>query len=81
MRTLPFWVRPRVRWLAAHARAGAARREAGKSALAALYEPVRTLALEIGGRMVARGALDAPADVFHLARADLQAFLLGDWDG
>ncbi|HEY7675951.1 MAG TPA: PEP/pyruvate-binding domain-containing protein [Candidatus Methylomirabilis sp.] len=81
VRQLPLWARPAVRWLAANARAAAARREAGKSALAALYEPTRSLALEIGRRLAARGALDAATDVFHLAWVELQAFLLGEWDG
>lgn len=81
MGRLPFWVRPVARWLAANARASAARREAGKSALAALYEPVRMLALEIGRRLAAAGVLDASEDVFHLCWADLQAYLGGEWDG
>jgi pyruvate,water dikinase len=81
VRPLPFWARRAVRWLAARARVTAARREAGKSALAALYEPTRYLALEVGRRLAARGALDAAVDVFHLAWVELQAFLLGEWEG
>src|SRR5207244_86186 len=43
--------RPVVRWLAARARQMAALREAGKSALVAPLEPLRAIALEIGGRL------------------------------
>jgi phosphohistidine swiveling domain-containing protein len=74
-------VRLIVGWLAGQTRHAAARREAGKSALIALAEPVRGLFLEFGRRMVAAGVLAESNDVFHLARADLEAFVRGEWDG
>jgi phosphohistidine swiveling domain-containing protein len=78
---LPLVRRAAVRWIAGQARAAAARREAGKSALIAIAEPVRYLLLEVGRRMVSAGVLDAVEDVFHLGRADLEAFIRTEWDG
>ncbi len=74
-------LRPVVRWLAGQARQGAALREAAKSALAALQEPGRLAYLEIGRRLVATGALEAPSDVFHLAWVDLESYMRDEWDG
>ena len=81
LRRLPPGLRLVIRWLAMHARRAAAQREAGKSALIAMALPVRAVALEFGRRMVARDVLDQTDDIFHLARADLEAFVRGEWDG
>lgn len=78
---LPWYVRPLVRWLARKAQEGAALREAAKSAFASIAEPGRRDFLEMGHRLVAAGKLDDPADVFHLAWADLEMYLRGEWDG
>lgn len=78
---LPWYVRPLVRWLAGRAREAAALREAAKSAFAALAEPGRREFPEIGRRLVAAGQLDDPADVFHLAWADVEMYLREEWDG
>jgi pyruvate,water dikinase len=43
--------------------------------------PVRRLLLEFSRRLVELGVLDAVEDVFHLARADLEAFAHREWDG
>lgn len=76
-----FWLRPVIRWLAGRARQGAALREAGKSAMVALGEPLRYLVLEAGRRLAVQGLLAARTDAFHLARQELECFLLGEWDG
>jgi pyruvate,water dikinase len=81
LNAVPFPIRLAVGWLAAQTRRAAAQREAGKSALIALAEPVRRLLLEFGRRMAEHGVLEQPDDVFHLARADLEAFVRGEWDG
>jgi phosphohistidine swiveling domain-containing protein len=78
---LPLWLRPLVSWLAVRARRAAAQREAGKSTMVALLEPLRKIALEVGQRMVEAGVLDERADVFFLTWSDLLAFLQGEWDG
>ncbi|HZY85647.1 MAG TPA: PEP/pyruvate-binding domain-containing protein [Gemmataceae bacterium] len=76
-----FLLRPLVRFLATRARHAAGLREAGKSAMMALWEAMRGIALEIGRRMTAAGALDAPQDVVHMATVDWESFLRGEWDG
>ncbi|HZU69515.1 MAG TPA: PEP/pyruvate-binding domain-containing protein [Ktedonobacteraceae bacterium] len=78
---LPLWLRPLVSWLAARARRAAAQREAGKSTMVALLEPLRKIVLEIGRRMVEAEVLDECADVFFLTWSDLVAFLQEQWDG
>ena len=78
---LPLYPRLLVSWLAHQARRATATREAGKSTLVALLEPIRTLALEVGRRLVEAYLLEAPEDVFFLTWADLQAFLQGEWNG
>nr|MDQ2715872.1 PEP-utilizing enzyme [Chloroflexota bacterium] len=74
-------VRPLVSWLAARARRAASQREAGKSTMVALLEPLRKIALEIGRRMLETGVLHERADVFFLTWFDLVAFLQSAWDG
>ncbi len=81
LRRLPWWSRPLVRWLAARARRGMARRETGKSLSVAALEPVRRIALEVGRRMSERSVLQRPDQVFQLALADLEALLAGTWNG
>jgi pyruvate,water dikinase len=76
-----FFLRPVVAWLAARAREGAALREAGKSTLVALYEPMRYALLEIGRRLARAGLLWTPSDVFFLTWMDVQTYLRGEWDG
>jgi rifampicin phosphotransferase len=79
--TLPFWVRPAVRWLAARARRAAALREAGKSALVSTLLMTRMMTAELGKRMVVGGVLDQPDDIFHLTWWDIQAWAAGEWSG
>lgn len=81
VRALPLPVRPLVRWLAARARAGAAKREAGKSIISLVTLSLRAIALEVGARLVAAGMLDDPSDVIYLAYVDFMAYLRGEWDG
>ncbi len=78
---LPWWSRGIVRWIAGKAQEGAALREATKSALGSISEPVRVIVLEIARRLVAAGKLDRAEDVFHLAQVELEMFLRGEWDG
>jgi phosphohistidine swiveling domain-containing protein len=80
-RSLPFWIRPLVSWLAARARRAAALREAGKSALVSTLQITRMMTSELGERMVAAGLLDRPDEIFHLAWWDIAAWAEGDWDG
>jgi pyruvate,water dikinase len=72
---------PLVHWLLNRHRPGSALREAAKSTIVALFEPVRLVGLEIGRRLVAAGHFDAPEQVFDLAYPDIEAFLLSEWDG
>jgi pyruvate,water dikinase len=74
-------LRPFIHWLAGRARKGAALRECSRSSLVSMWEPTRKVILETGRRLVASGALDEPKDVFHLTWIDLEAFLLGEWEG
>jgi rifampicin phosphotransferase len=78
---LPLKIRPLVHWFAKQARRAVSHREAGKSTLVLLLQPLRGIALEVGRRMVAEHILQDRNDVFFLALPDLSAFLRGDWDG
>ena len=75
---LPLRLRLLVSWLAHQGRQATAAREAGKSTLVALLEPIRTIILEIGRRMVEAHLLEKEEDVFFLTWADLLAFLPGE---
>ncbi len=81
LKSLTFWRRPIIRWLAKRLQHGQALRELGKSVLAAGAWPGRRAELEVGRRLTAAGRLDVPTQVFHLARADLLMLLHGGWDG
>jgi phosphohistidine swiveling domain-containing protein len=76
-RVIPFWKRPVLKWLLGRMRWGYSARENAKSALAASMWPARRLALETGRLM----NLPRPELAFHLAKAELMAFLDGAWDG
>ncbi|MEQ8787208.1 MAG: PEP/pyruvate-binding domain-containing protein [Pirellulaceae bacterium] len=78
---LPFFLRAWVKRLARGAAAGGARREAGKSSMAAAAMTLRKAALEIGRRMVRSGVLADVDDVFFLTLSDLRGWLDGVWDG
>lgn len=78
---LPLRLRLFVSWFAHQARRAAALREAGKSTLVALLEPIRAIVLEMGRRMLAAQLLEAKEDVFFLTWSDVLAFLCGEWDG
>ena len=78
---LPLRLRVLVSWLAHQARRATAAREAGKSTLVALLEPIRTSVLEVGRRMAEAHLLQKEEDVFFLTWADLLAHLEGQWDG
>src|SRR5262249_50057936 len=81
LRRTTWLFRPLARWLVRRTRRGMGLREAAKSTVVASLEPVRRIVLELGRRLVAAGHLDAADDVFHLATRDLEAYLLGQWDG
>jgi pyruvate,water dikinase len=81
VRSLPFWARPPVGWLAERSRRAAALREAGKSALVSMLMVTRMMTSELGKRMVAAGVLVTPDDIFHLSSWDIVAWAEGDWDG
>ena len=68
-------------WLIGKLRAAMAAREQAKSGLACLMLPVRSLALEIGRRMVSAGHLDSPEDALQLALIDISCWLRGYWNG
>jgi pyruvate,water dikinase len=74
-------LRALVHWLAGQAQNTGSRREVGKSALVALIDPLRRIALEAGRRMVTTGALTCSNDVFHLSLVDLESYLRGEWSG
>jgi pyruvate,water dikinase len=78
---LPWLARPCVRWMLAKSRRGASLRESAKSAAAASVELIRHALLETGRRMVERRQLHDRDDVFHLAWADVEAYLRGEWSG
>ena len=80
VRTLPFWSRPLVNWLAHRARRAAALREAGKSAIVSTMLVTRVMTRELGARMVATGVLDDPQDIYHLTTWDIAAWALSTWD-
>ncbi|MFZ5827861.1 MAG: PEP/pyruvate-binding domain-containing protein [Bacillota bacterium] len=81
LQACPLVLRPVLRWLAKRARIASGQREAAKSAMAAVAEPFRYLALEVGRRMAAAGRLARPEEVFYLTWADLAAYLSGAWNG
>ncbi|MGE3913949.1 MAG: PEP/pyruvate-binding domain-containing protein, partial [Chloroflexota bacterium] len=81
VRSLPFWIRPAVNWLARRARRAAALREAGKSALVSTLLTTRKMSSELGQRLVAAGVLDRPEDIFHLTWWDIVSWAEGHWAG
>jgi phosphohistidine swiveling domain-containing protein len=78
---LPGHIRSQVNWFAKQARRAVSHREAGKSTLVQLLQPLRMIALEVGKRMAAAHILQHQQDIFFLAWPDLSAFLRGTWDG
>jgi pyruvate,water dikinase len=81
LRRTTWFLRPLATRLAGIARRGLALREGTKSAAIGTFEPMRRIFLELGRRLVALGHVDEAADVFHLSTRDLEAFMLGHWDG
>jgi pyruvate,water dikinase len=81
LRRRTWLLRPLLFALLKRHRQGGALREAAKSTIVALFEPVRLVGLEIGHRLVAAGQLDCPEQIFDLSYPDLEAYLLGEWDG
>jgi pyruvate,water dikinase len=78
---LPWPQRLLLRRLAGRARTLSALREEAKGILVLQGVPIRRETLEIGRRLVAAGHLDKLERVFHLAIADIEAYLRGDWSG
>jgi pyruvate,water dikinase len=76
-RKLPWWRRLSLALLLNRMRWGYAARENAKSALAASMWPARRFALACGRLM----GLPRPELAFHLAKAELNAWLEGAWDG
>jgi pyruvate,water dikinase len=68
---MPRWARLWTEALARSASQATADRENARSAFTAYGEVARLLLLEAGRRLVARGDLEAPADVFHLTRQEM----------
>lgn len=64
---------PRVLALVAAARSAIAFREDSHFYLFLAFPVIRRLALELGQRLVARGALDEPGDIFFLRTAEIGA--------
>jgi pyruvate,water dikinase len=81
LRRRTWLLRPLLRALLKRHRLGQASREAAKSTIVALFEPVRLIGLEIGHRLAVAGQLDDPEQIFDLAYPDIEAYLLGEWDG
>jgi pyruvate,water dikinase len=73
--------RPLVKWLTKLARLSAEQREEMKSVLVAMMEPMRRIALEVGRRLAAEGAIARAEDVFQLAWPEVEGWLRGEWDG
>jgi pyruvate,water dikinase len=74
-------LRPLIHWLARRARQGAALREAGKSAMIALWEPLRLLAIEASRRMVEVRILDEVPDIFYFSWMDVEMMCRVEWGG
>ena len=77
----PAVLRPVGRWVLARARRGAALRENAKSGSAAAIALIRQMCLDVGRRLQAAGRIAAAADVFHLSIVEVEAWLMGTWDG
>ncbi|MCY3842034.1 MAG: hypothetical protein OXH69_00680, partial [Acidobacteria bacterium] len=77
----PAVLRPVARWVLARARRGAALRENAKSGSAAAIALIRQMCLDVGRRLQAAGRIAAAADVFHLSIVEVEAWLMGTWDG
>jgi phosphohistidine swiveling domain-containing protein len=75
------WRRPLIRWAVSRLQRAIALREYAKSVLASVVWPSRRAYLEVGRRLVSRGHLDAPEQVFHLAKIDVICLLRREWDG
>lgn len=78
---LPLRQRLLVSWLANQFRRTASHREAGKSTLVAMLQPLRNLAREIGRRMLKEHILEDREDVFFLGLPEIATFLRKEWDG
>lgn len=78
---VPAWLRGLMRATAAAAMQEAAQREQAKSALAAWLEPLRAALAVVGPRLIARGVLGQPDDVYFLTLDELRAVLNGQSDG
>jgi rifampicin phosphotransferase len=78
---LPWPQRRLLGRLAGRARTLSALREEAKGILMLQGLPIRREILEIGRRLVAAGHLDKPESVFHLAIADIEAYLRGELSG
>lgn len=68
-----------IRRMAAQSGREAAHREEAKSLFVRAYEPMRRVVLEIGDRLVARGALESRDDVFRLTWEEAELLLTGGW--
>ena len=70
-----------IRWVVGQAITGTELREISKSELVRLALPIRLLVKEIGLRFYARDILANPSDVFYCSWSELDAILMGNWDG
>ena len=78
---IPWHTRPVVKKMVKYAAQGAANKELAKSTYVRLFEPIRLVILEIGGRLAQRQCIATRDDIFHCARAEIIAILNGEWDG
>jgi len=70
-----------VRYLATQGGIDAANREMSKSILVRLGDVDRRVILEMARRLVERGLLPEPDDIFFLFWLELQGLMTGQWDG
>jgi len=72
---------PVYRFLLGRARKAMELREGAKSALVRLIRPARIAALAIGARLVSKGHLDQPDQVFFLTGDEIASLVTSQWDG
>lgn len=75
---LPFWVQPMLQSLVRAAQRESRDREAARSAMTALHEPLRNTLLIIGQDRQRQGVLQHTDDIFHLTPPEICAALDGE---
>ncbi|MCG7870807.1 MAG: PEP-utilizing enzyme, partial [Candidatus Thiodiazotropha lotti] len=72
---LPWWKRPMMNSMIAAAKRGSNEREAGRSAMIAMMDPLRHLLLALGDHWVENGWLENRDDIFTLLQHEMFAVL------